>query len=168
MKIKKLIGRIIYFVGGELPHGKNNQFPISQLIRRIAAKMIFDKAGNNLNVGRKCRLSNHISMGDCSSLGDRAYVSGELMIGSHVMIAPECAFLGLNHVFDEITLENKGAESKPIIIKDYAWIGYGCKILSGVTIGEYAIVGAGAVVTKDVEPYMVVGGVPAKNIKSRK
>ena len=129
---------------------------------------MFDKAGKNMNIGRRCRLSNHISIGNNSGLGDRNYVSGTLVIGDSVMIAPECVFLGLNHVFDEETLEDKGCESKPIIICDHVWICYGVKILSGVTVGEYSIVGAGSVVTKDVEPYTVVGGVPAKLIRRRR
>ncbi|GGE55706.1 transferase family hexapeptide repeat protein [Pedobacter psychrotolerans] len=55
--------------------------------------------------------------------------------------------------------------SKPIIICDHVWIGMNCLILKGVTIGEGAIVGAGSVVTKDVEPWTIVGGNPAKKIK---
>ncbi len=167
MNGKKLLGRIIYVVGGVLPHGSYQQFPLSQAVRRLSAKLLFDKCGEGINLGRKCRLSNHISIGDRSGIGDGGYVSGTLVIGNNVMIAPQCVFLGLNHAFDELTLEHLGAVSKPIIISDNVWIGYGAKILAGVTIGEYAIVGAGAVVTKDVEPYSVVGGVPARLIKNR-
>ena len=55
----------------------------------------------------------------------------------------------------------------PIVIGDDAWIGYDCTILSGVTIGQGAVVAAGSVVTKDVPPYAVVGGTPARVIKYR-
>jgi maltose O-acetyltransferase len=165
---KKVLGRVLYGVGGGLPHGTYNQFPISQVIRRVACKLLFDKAGRGINIGRKCRLSNHISMGDQSGIGDGTYISGNLNIGDYVMIAPQCVFIGLDHVFDEETLEHKGSESKPISIGDYVLIGYGVKVLSGVNIGEYSIVGAGAVVTKDVKPYSIVGGVPARLIRLRK
>ena len=84
---------------------------------------------------------------------------GALVIGDSVMIAPECVFLGLAHVFDEETLQNQGLESKPIIIGNHVWIGYGTTKLCGVKVGEYSIVAARAVVTKDVEPYSIVGGV---------
>ena len=168
MTIKKAIGRLVYAVGGILPHGTYQQFPVSQAVRRCAGRLLFDSAGKKLNIGRKCRLSNHISMGDLSGLGDESYVSGTLKIGNSVLIAPKCAFLGLEHVFDEETLENIGSESKPIVIGDHAWIGFGSTVLAGVTIGKYAIVGAGAVVTKDVPDYAVVGGVPAKIIKKRR
>ncbi|MBQ8117278.1 MAG: acyltransferase [Lachnospiraceae bacterium] len=167
MKLKKLFGRAVYAVGGVLPHGTYKQYPISQAIRRLSGKLLFDECGKRINLGRKCRLSNHIRIGDGSSIGDGGYVSGSLVIGDYVMIAPQCVFLGLNHEFDEQTLEHLGSSNSPITIKDHAWIGYGVKILSGVTIGEYAIVGAGAVVTKDVEDYCVVGGVPARFIKFR-
>ena len=56
--------------------------------------------------------------------------------------------------------------TKPIIIEDYAWISYGCSILKGVTIGKGAIVGACSVVTKDVPPWTVVAGNPARIIKT--
>jgi len=58
-------------------------------------------------------------------------------------------------------------ESAPVIIGDYAWISCRTVLLPGVRIGEGAVVAAGAVVTKDVEPYAIVGGVPAKNIGER-
>lgn len=147
---------------GVLPHGTYKQFPVSQAIRRISGKLLFDECGKGINLGRRCRLSNHISIGYGSGIGDFGYVSETLLIGKHVMIAPQCVFLGLNHIFDENTLEHKGSTSSPITIGDYSWIGYGAKILGGVNIGEYSIVGAGAVVSKDVEPYSVVGGVPAR------
>ena len=168
MNVKKVLGRVLYCVGGVLPHGTSKQFPISQAIRRSAGKLLFDHAGKGMNIGRKCRLSNHVSLGDHSSIGDNSYVSGTLNIGDMVLIAPQCVFLGLDHVFDKNTLEHKGSESKPITVKSHAWIGYGAKILPGVTVGEYSIVGAGAVVTKDVEPYTIVAGVPAKLIRKRR
>lgn len=168
MNIRKILGRFLYCIGGVLPHGTYDQFPVSQTIRRCAGRLLFDSAGKGLNIGRRCRLSNHISMGSYSSIGDGSYVSGRLIVGNSVMIAPQCVFLGLNHIFDPVSLEHTGSESKPITIKDHVWIGYGAKILAGVTIGEYSIVGAGAVVTKDVEPYSIVGGVPAELIKKRK
>lgn len=169
VRIKKILGRAIYCIGGLLPHGKSNEFPVSQTIRRCAGKLLFNESGRYINIGRKCRLSNNISMGNESSLGDGAYVSGTLIIGESTMIAPQCVFLGIDHVFDEETLDNNvlAKKNKPIKIGSHSWLGYGVKVLSGVNIGDYVIVGAGAVVTKDVESYCVVGGVPAKVIKKR-
>jgi len=168
MNLKKALGYVLYTcVGGVLPHGTYKQFPISQSIRRLSCKLLFNRAGKGINVGRKCRLSSQISMGDNSGIGDNSFISGKLEIGENTMIAPQCAFIGLNHKFDELTLQHVGSESSPIVVGNHVWIGYGARVLSGVHIGDYAIIGAGAVVTKDVEPYTVVGGVPAKLIRKR-
>lgn len=109
-----------------------------------------------------------MSLGDYSSIGDDAYISRKVTIGNNVMIAPACAFIAMNHIFSkEYPYQHIGAEEQEIQIGNNVWIGYGAKILAGVKIGECSIVGAGAVVTKNVEPYSVVGGVPAKLIKRR-
>ncbi len=101
----------------------------------------------------------------------------KLSIGSFCSIGDETVFLlGGNHstktlltypfknfLLGEIEADTKG----PITIEDNVWIGYGSLILSGITIKTGAVVAAGAVVTKDVEPYTIVGGNPARHIKAR-
>lgn len=107
-----------------------------------------------------------------------ANVGSHLYIGNYCSIAEEVKFLlCVEHAIDRISTYpfrayclNGGpeAESKgDIIVEDDVWIGYGATILSGVHIGQGAVVAAGAVVAKDVPPYAVVGGVPAKVIKYR-
>jgi maltose O-acetyltransferase len=61
-----------------------------------------------------------------------------------------------------------GVKGGPIVIKDYVWVSSRASVLPGITIGEGAVVAAHAVVTKDVEPYTIVGGVPAKKIGERR
>ena len=104
--------------------------------------------------------------------------SHKLVIGNYVSIAQNVTFL-LNgeHYIDHISSfpfkvkvmgEQAEAFSKgDIIVDDDVWIGYGATIMSGVHIGQGAVIAAGAVVTKDVPPYAIVGGVPAKVIKYR-
>lgn len=103
----------------------------------------------------------------------------KISIGSFCSIGNDVVFLvGQEHDYSRISTfpfkarclrsEKFEASSKgDIIIDDDVWIGYGAKILSGVHIGQGAIVGAGAVVTKDVEPYAIVAGIPAKEIRKR-
>lgn len=94
---------------------------------------------------------------------------GRIVIGQYVAIGPNVVIRAANHRFDrlDIPIMDQGHETGEVIIDDDVWIAANCCITPGVHIGKGAIVGAGAVVTKDVEPYSIVGGVPAKKIGSR-
>ena len=96
---------------------------------------------------------------------------GEIEIGNHVMFGPGVHIHGGNHIFDRVgqymdQVVKDGSDGK-IIIDDDVWIGANAIILKGVRVGEGSIVGAGAVVTKDVAPYTIVAGNPAKKIRDR-
>lgn len=125
---------------------------------------------------------------DCVTVGKESYgelnvvsfaKDTKLKIGHYVSISQGVKFmLDVEHYVDHIStypFKVKILKDRPyeafskgdIIIDDDVWIGYGSIIMSGVHIGQGAIVAAGAVVTKDVPPYMIVGGVPAKEIRYR-
>lgn len=89
----------------------------------------------------------------------------KVTIGKNALIGPNTMFETASHglVHDERT--GRGSSSKPITVEDEVWIGAGCIITQGVTIGKGAVIAAGSVVVKDVMPCTVVGGVPAKFIK---
>lgn len=89
----------------------------------------------------------------------------KVKIGDNCHIASRVCFETVSHGLKYDLEKGRGAYSKPIIVKDRVWIGCGAIILQGVTIGEEAVVAAGAVVTKDVPPRTIYGGVPAKLIK---
>lgn len=95
---------------------------------------------------------------------------GGIEIGNNVLIAPMVYLSAADHGYDnlEIPISQQALIKGKIVIEDDAWIGANSVILKNVTIGKGAIVAAGSVVTKDVEAYSIVGGVPAKFIKSRK
>lgn len=110
-----------------------------------------------------------ISIGENTTINRNAIVEGQVTIGANCSIAPNVVIVGQNHNFSDKSqiIKAQGSSSKGIVIHDDVWIGANATILDGVTIGEGAIVAAGAVVTKDVEPYSIVGGVPAKLLKTR-
>lgn len=131
-------------------------------------------AGKNLRVTSNVKFANprNIYVGNNCYLGDgvQLYAWNEkITIGSNVLVAAGVQMITRKHGFGDIEspISEQGYVNAPIIIEDDVWIGFRAIILSGVTIGEGSIVGAGAVVTKDVEPYSVVGGVPAKIIRKR-
>jgi galactoside O-acetyltransferase len=90
-------------------------------------------------------------------------------IGRDVLVGPNVVMRAGNHAFDspDLPIKQQGHRHGSIRIGDDVWIGANVVITPDVTIGDHAVVGAGAVVVKDVEPWDVVGGVPARKIKSR-
>jgi acetyltransferase-like isoleucine patch superfamily enzyme len=92
--------------------------------------------------------------------------SEKVTIGKNVQIGPRVMFETMNHGLVYIEGKGRGGSAKSIVVEDEVWIGGGCIVTQGVTIGKGAVVAAGAVVTKDVLPNTVVGGIPAKFIKN--
>lgn len=112
-------------------------------------------------------------------IGDNSYINGgelhardggRIIIGKNVMISYDVVIRTDDHIFTDVTIPmiQQGVYSKDVIIEDDSWIGWGAHIMPGVKISKGAIIGAHAVVTKDVPPYTVVGGVPASIISQRK
>jgi acetyltransferase-like isoleucine patch superfamily enzyme len=100
--------------------------------------------------------------------GSELDIAGELHIGSHVLIAPGCFITDHGHGHAAGTLiDAQGTTCRPVRIGNDVWLGARVVVLPGVTIGDGAIVGAGAVVTHDVSPAAIVAGVPARPIGSR-
>lgn len=108
------------------------------------------------------------------SLGARSFVNVEarfgcpearVSIGDDVQIGPRVSFETVNHGLIYRAGQGRGAECRPIVVENGAWLASGVIVLPGVTIGEGAVVMAGAVVNRDVPPYTLVGGVPARVIR---
>jgi len=112
------------------------------------------------NFGRFISIGKHVFINHACSFLDM----GGITLEDHVLIGPKVNLITENHPLDPV--DRRGMLCKPILIKRNAWIGAGATILPGVTIGENAVVAAGAVVSKDVADNTIVGGVPAKFIKS--
>lgn len=111
-----------------------------------------------------------IKIGRDSLIGEYSVIRGQggVQIGDRVYTSPFTQIIAVNHVFDDPTrpFVEQGITAEGIVIEDDVWLGSGAIITDGVRVGKGAIVAAGAVVTKDVAPHTVVGGVPAKPIKT--
>ena len=121
----------------------------------------------NIQLGENCSVQYNTLMIGYGNPGD---TQGLIKIGNNVRIAPNVMIISANHVFDnpDIPICQQGMDVKPITIEDDVWVAGRVNIMAGVTIGKGSVIGAGSVVTKDVPPYSVAVGVPAKVIKSRK
>lgn len=110
-----------------------------------------------------------IKIGKNSLIGEYCVIRGQggVEIGDRVYTSPFTQIIAVNHVFDDRTrpFTEQGITAEGIVIEDDVWLGAGAIITDGVRVGKGAVVAAGAVVTKDVAPYTVVGGVPARLIK---
>lgn len=123
--------------------------------------------GSAIHMGAVFYDPKNISIGEDSVIGEGAVLDGrdKLSIGDHVDIASEVMIYNCEH---DVNSSNFSAVSSPVVIEDYVFIGPRAIILPGVKIGKGAVVGAGAVVTKDVADFAIVGGVPAVVIGERK
>ena len=149
----------------------NRHSVLARKLRAFWTRRIVKSCGKNVCVERGACFTPALSIGDNSGLGVNCEINGEVVIGSDVMMGPEVVIYTTRHKYDslEIPIGKQGyTDPKPVIINDDVWIGRRVIIMPGVTIGKGAIIGAGAVVTKNVPEYSIVGGVPAKVIKSRK
>lgn len=103
-------------------------------------------------------------------IGEGCYLYPKLKIGRYSMLAPEVSVVGADHAFRKLGIPIcfSGREELPnTIIGDDVWVGYRVTIMAGVTIGDGAIIGAGSVVTKNVAPFDIVAGNPARAIGKR-
>ncbi|MBN2789743.1 MAG: acyltransferase [Candidatus Delongbacteria bacterium] len=170
--MKKLILIFYYMIIKNMPNSRYGKFfnfirvwYVSNIIKIISdpqkcyfENSIFISDAKNISIGSECQINENV------------FIQGA-KIGNCVMIAPNTAILTSTHNFSrtDIPMVHQGS-TKEIIptIEDDVWIGRNVIIMPGVTIGKGSIIAAGAIVTKDVEEYSVVGGVPAKLIRKRK
>lgn len=108
-----------------------------------------------------------VIIGNHTRIGLHNTIIGPVTIGNHVNLAQGITVTALNHNFADSTLriDQQGVSTSSVVINDDVWIGANAVILPGVTIGCHSVIAAGAVVTKDIPPYALAVGVPAKVIK---
>lgn len=108
-----------------------------------------------------------VIIGNNTLIGMSNVIIGPVTIGSDVIFAQNIVASGLNHNYEDLNLpiSQQNVTTKPIVIEDECWIGANAVITAGVTIGKHSVIAAGAVVTKNIPPYSVAVGNPAKVIK---
>lgn len=140
----------------------------SHTLRRLLYRAFGMQIGERtvIYMGAEVRHPANIRIGPGSIVGHRAILDGRhgITIGRNVNFSTGVWIWTVQHDPSSPTFDDVGG---PVVIGDHAWISCRTVILPGVTIGEGAVVAAGAVVTKDVAPYTIVGGVPAKPIGER-
>jgi len=159
---------------------EHRNIKIGQQVFLHGKATISSRGQGRIEIGDACHIHAHamlVAQGGSIKLGQRVsinpfcilYGHGGLTIGNNVLIASHCTIVPANHRFEELhkPINQQGETRQGITIEDNVWIGSHVTILDGVTIGTGSIIAAGAVVTKNVAPYSVYGGVPAKLLKQR-
>lgn len=145
-------GKVIFDLrlGGEIIVGKNTV---------LSEGVILESHGGRIVIGENCSINPYCVL----------YGHGGLNIGNYVRIATHSVFIPSNHNFIDknVLIHHQGSTSIGISINDDVWIGCGCRILDGISIGRGVVVGAGSVVSKSLDPYGVYVGVPTKKINYR-
>lgn len=164
MSVKQVVGGFLsysytYWVGN---------LPVCA-VRMAYLKTYLAAVGAGTSVQMGCRFLNgrKVHLGDRNVINFGCVFDGRhypIHTGCDVSIGPEATILTLGHDPQSPDFSDRGG---PVTIGDRVWIAYRAIILPGITIGEGAVVGAGSVVTKDVEPYTIVAGNPAKVINQR-
>jgi maltose O-acetyltransferase len=170
----KLLVLFIYkLLLSKLPNSTHVLFgKVSMKLRRSACKKLFKSCGANVNIERGANFGDgsNIILGNNSGIGRYSRIPNDIIIGENVMMAPYVTIYSVNHKFDRIDIpiiEQGITDSKQVTIEDDVWIGSHVIITPGRTIKKGTVIAAGAVLTKDFPAYSVVGGNPARLIKSR-
>jgi len=161
--VKRFYVFILRTIGSWLPNSNKKYIGVfGKIFRLFLANRISNGIGKNVNIEKGAVISPNTTIGDNSGVGINCELPDGVNLGRNIMMGPDCLFYPKNHKFDPQTQTYRGyTPINEIKIEDNAWIGARCIVLSGVTIGKGALVGAGSVVTKDVPPYTLVAGNPA-------
>lgn len=168
---KKIYFYLYILIANRLPNSQSAFGGFGKKARAFLASHFIEECGKNVNIEPNCYFNKYLRIGDNSGIGQYSQINGKVTIGKNVMMGPHCIIYTRNHKTErtDIPMIEQGfAEYKPVIISNDVWIGGRVIILPGISVGEGAIVAAGAVVTKDVPSYSIVAGNPAVIKKYRK
>lgn len=164
---------LYYGFATHLPASDVSVGRLAQPVRRAVCRRLFRGMGVGVNIERHAHFGSgrELSIGDHSALGINCRISGPVDIGSYVMMGPDVMILSRRHEIGrvDIPMALQGeAEARRVVVEDDVWIGARVIVLAGVRIGRGSVLGAGAVVARDVPPLSVVVGNPARVIRTRR
>jgi len=162
-KIYKFFGAVLFYCYNSFL----TYVPVYAVRHAFLRHLLRIPVGKRSSVHMGCFITGRrIRIGDHTAINRNCYLDGRagITIGSSVSISPEVYVMSLSHDAQSADFRPVGRE---VVIEDYVWIGSRAIVLPGVTLSKGCIVGTGSVVTKDVPPYAVVAGVPAKQIGER-
>lgn len=141
-------------------------------VRYICLSVLVESCGDNVAIypGAWLLAPTGMTFGHNVSIHPMCYLdgSGRVEVGNNVSIAHGATIMSTTHSFDgDAFIRDQPVESRPTVIEDDVWIGAKATVVAGVRIGSGSVIGAGAVITKDVAPGSVAVGVPARVIRSR-
>ena len=183
-RLKKFLHYLLVHPYSSRPRWWARVFLIPFVIKKGKGAIVRRKArldiipSKKISLGQKsiiedyCIINNgmgDIIIGDFTHVTSRVKLVGPVKLGNYVTIGSGAQITGLTHNYLDITspIAKQGVTPNQTVVEDDVWIGANVVILQGVTIGNGAVIAAGAVVNKDVADYTIVGGVPAKVIKLR-
>lgn len=170
-KMKRIVGRALYtMIGKHLPlSGARISFG-ARRFRQFCAHLILEDCGKWVNIDKGATFGDEIKLGNGSGIGANCSIPNGVTIGENCMLGIDILMFTNEHRHDDLSIpmgRQGRTATEPILIGNDVWIGSRSLIMKGVHIGDGAIIAAGSVVTKDVPPYEIWGGNPAKFLKSR-
>lgn len=166
----KLVKLFYNLIAKRLPSSYLPGWHWTRRVRGYCGRFLLDSAGKDITIEPFVDLNyGMVSLGDHSSFGAYSKVAG-CFVGNNVMIGSHFTVIARDHCIErtDIPMIQQGfTKIEPVVIDDDVWIGDRVIILKGVHVHSHSVIAAGAVVTKDVPEYAIVGGVPAKVIRFR-
>lgn len=150
---------------------QSRRLKAAKKLRGFFARRIITHCGKDVNIEHGASFTPGLELGDRSGVGINCEINGRVKIGNCVMMGPEVVVYTKGHAFDstDIPMMDQGdTDEMPVTIGNDVWLGRRVMIMPVVHIGDGCVIGAGAVVTKDIPAYSVAAGVPAKVVKTRR
>ena len=158
IKLNKILLRVL---GTLFPSKRHPCGKLGNTLRCHFARIISPGVGRNCVIEKGAEIQEEVVLYDGSCVGENALISSRTIIKCKNMVGPNVRIYTSNHFYDEGNHKFSGhCEARPVVIGEHTWIGYGVIILPGVEIGRNTIIGAGAVVTKNVPSGVLAAGNP--------